>query len=212
MRAFILALLVACTPVTRDAPDIPRQDTARPLVTDQLPYKLERDKVRAWHAANNWCLRRVWPATDEFVVCSWNYQNLRTPPMYSMTAYDSQNRSIAYATFTPVPCRMYGRCDHMFRTTYPSEHEFVDHFNGLYPNLAQRGRAEEMADSAYRVLPSMPQKMFDALQAELQRRFGAPDWQAPHKFGATWATPTSVIGLFVAGNGGWVVETHEMRS
>ncbi len=24
-------------------------------------------------------------------------------------------------------------------------------------------------------------------------------------------TNTSVIGLFVAGNGGWVVETHEMR-
>jgi hypothetical protein len=27
----------------------------------------------------------------------------------------------------------------------------------------------------------------------------------------TWTTRTSEIGLFVAGGGGWVIETHELR-
>ena len=102
---------------------------------------------------------------------------------------------------------MYGRCDGVFRTVYASEHEFVDHSNGLYPHLADRGRAESNSGIE---LPSMQVKMFDALAAELHRRFGAPGWQDPHRFGATWTTQTSSIGLFVAGNGGWVVETHEM--
>jgi hypothetical protein len=212
MRALVLVMVVGCyvpPAVTPGDPDaVPEVKTHRSLVTDQLPYHLERDKVRAWHAANDWCIRRVWPQTDEFVVCNTQYINLKTPPMYSMASYDVEGKTIAYATFTPVPCRMYGRCDGVFRTVYASEHEFVDHSNGLYPHLAERGRGD---DTAAIQLPSMQLKMFDALAVELDRRFGAPEWQDPHRFGATWMTTSSVIGLFVAGNGGWVVETHEMR-
>lgn len=183
----------------------------RPLVTDQLPYQVARADVRAWHMRNGWCVRRVWPSTDEFVVCDaiHPYMNLKTPPMYSMTRYDAGNRSIAYATFTPVPCRMYGRCDSILgRTTYPAEHEFVDHWSGLYAHLADRGRATGGEPVGP---PAMQQRMFKMLSAELDRRFGTPTWREPHEYGETWATTTSEIGLFVAGRGGWVVETHELR-
>jgi hypothetical protein len=185
---------------------------SRSLVTDALPYRVARADVRAWHLKNGWCIRRVWPSTDEFVECEAirPYINLHTPPMYAMAKYDPTGRSIAYATFTPVPCRMYGNCDRILdRTVYASEHEFVDHFNGLYPNLADRGRAEAPQVVG---LPAMQQRMWNALAGELQRRFGTPTWQESHDYGATWATPTSTIGLFVGGSGGWIIETHEMRA
>jgi hypothetical protein len=215
MRSMIVAVVLglgcyvppAVSPNDPDA--IPEVKTHRPLVTDQLPYHLERSKVREWHLGNGWCMRRTWPSTDEFVICNPEYLNLKTPPMYAMARYDADGGTIAYATFTPVPCRMYGRCDAVpGRTVYASEHDFVDHSNGLDDRLVDRGRADGNSEIE---LPSMQVKMFDALAAELRRRFGAPQWQDPHRFGATWATQTSEIGLFVAGRGGWVVETHELR-
>jgi hypothetical protein len=209
----VVAVMIGCyvppavSPADPDA--VPEVKTHRPLVTDQLPYHLERIKVRAWHLANGWCMRRVWTNTDEFYVCLPEYLNLKTPPMYAMARYDAEGGTIAYATFTPVPCRMYGRCDSVYgRTVYAGEHEFVDHSNGLYDRLSERARADGNSTVE---LPSMQMKMFDALAAELRRRFGIPQWQDPHRFGAMWSTPTSQIGLFVAGKGGWVVETHELR-
>jgi hypothetical protein len=190
----------------------PATPITRPLVTDQLPYRVTRADVRAWHAQHGWCIRRTWPSTDEFVVCDaiHPYMNLHTPPMYAMARYDADNRSIAYATFTPVPCRMYGTCDRIYgRTVYASEHDFVDHWTGLRSNLAQIGRDEPAQVTG---LPSMQHRMVDLLVGELDRRFGAPTWRDPHDYGETWATATSEIGLFVGGNGGWVIETHEMRS
>jgi hypothetical protein len=210
----VIAIVAGCyepPPLSPADPDaVPEVETHRSLVTDQLPYQLERDKVRAWHDHNDWCLRRTWPLTDEFVICNRHpYLNKTTPAMYSMARYDTEGRTIAYATFTPVPCRMYGRCDAIYgRTLYASEYDFVDHTSGLYDRLADRGRAAEPSDME---LPAMQQKMFDALAVELRRRFGVPLWQDPHRFGATWMTQSSKIGLFVAGRGGWVVETHEMR-
>jgi hypothetical protein len=186
--------------------------TDRPLVTDSLPYQVSRADVRAWHGKNGWCLRRTWPMTDEFVVCDaiHPYMNLRTPPMYSMARYDTGDRSIAYATFTPVPCRMYGRCDRIFgRTVYPAEHDFVDHWSGLRDNLVAIGRAEPQEAVG---LPSMQRRMVDLLADELDRRFGAPTWRDPHDYGQTWHTRTSDVGLFVGGSGTWIIETHEMRS
>ena len=58
----------------------------------------------------------------------------------------------------------------------------------------------------------MQGRMWTALAGELDRRFGQPTWHEPHDYGATWATPTSTIGLFVGGNGGWIIETHELRT
>jgi hypothetical protein len=201
----VLVVLVACYVEPPATP--PKR---RPLVTDQLPYLFERDRVRAWHLSNDWCLRRVWPSTDEFVICNHHpYLNPTTPAMYALVHYDSANRSTAYAVFTPVPCRMYGRCDAIYgRTLYASEHDFVDHDNGLYDHLADRGRAVEPHGVD---LPEMQQQMLDALVPEMQARFGKPTWADRTRYGMTWATPTSEIGLFVAGRGSWVVETHELR-
>jgi hypothetical protein len=212
MRSILVAVVLAgCSAPPPEAPQNPDPlATHRPLVTDQLPYHLERDKVRAWHDTDDWCRRRTWPATDEFVICNHHpYMNQSTPPMYSMARYDAAGRTIAYATFTPVPCRLYGRCDTLYgRTVYAAEYDFVDHERGLRDHLADRGRAVEPSEVE---MPAMQQRTFDALADELRRRFGPPVWQDPHRFGATWLTPSSEIGLFVAGRGNWIVETHEMR-
>lgn len=214
MQRILIALIVAMAGCQEQAadPQKPAFAPGRPLVTDALPYQVARANVRKWHLDNGWCIRRQWPATDEFVVCEaiHPYMNLHTPPMYAMAKYDAAGKSIAYATFTPVPCRMNGQCDRIFgRTVYASEHEFVDHFNGLYDHLAERGRAEQPEVVG---LPPMQGRMFTALAGELDRRFGAPTWHEPHDYGETWATPTSTIGLFVGGGGGWIIETHELRT
>lgn len=205
MRLVVLLVFAACY-VEPPAQPPPR----RPLVTDNLPYLVERDKVRAWHDHNDWCMRRQWPGTDEFVICNRHpYLNRTTPAMYALVKYDSAQRAIAYAVFTPVPCRMYGRCDEVYgRTLYADEHDFVDHFSGLLDNLANRGRSEERQTVE---LPEMQRLMMNALTPEMMRRFGQPTWADPLHYGVTWATRTSTIGLFVAGRGGWVVETHELR-
>ena len=130
--------------------------------------------------------------------------------MYALVRYDAAGRSIEYAVFTPVPCRMYGRCDAIYgRTLYADEHDFVDHFKGLDDNLAQRGRTVERESVD---LPEMQQLMLDALKPEMMKRFGRPTWADHWRYGATWQTKTSTIGLFVAGRGGWVIETHELRT
>jgi hypothetical protein len=206
MRTLLLLFLVGCA-ATEPVPTAPAH---RALVTDQLPFLVSRSDVRAWHDHNDWCLARQWPQSDEFVVCNRQpYMNSRTPPQHTFVRYDAAGRSIAYATFAPVPCRMYGRCDRIYgRTWWRDDHVFVDHTQGLLDNLAQRGRNTPPEAVAP---PEMQADDFAALANELNARFGAPTWRDPTGYGETWATRTAEIGLFVAGKGGWVVETHELR-
>src|SRR6267142_9424 len=200
MRIFVTLAIIAigCAPEPPISQQ-PKEQFIRPLISDQLPYGFEREKVRAWHDRNDWCRRRTWPTTDEFVVCRRNpYLNPSTPPMYTLVKYDAADRAIEFAVFTPVPCRMYGRCDRVFPgTVYAAEHDFVDHSTGLRDDPASIGRSAEPHATE---LPDMQQRMFDALDVELERRFGPPVWRDPHRYGMTWATQTSEIGLFVAGN------------
>ncbi|HEX4456053.1 MAG TPA: hypothetical protein VH143_34570, partial [Kofleriaceae bacterium] len=118
MQRFFLIVAMAVGAGCHANPE-PAMPITRSLVTDRLPYELSRAEVRAWHAQHGWCIRRTWPSTDEFVVCDaiHPYMNLHTPPMYAMARYDATNRSVAYATFTPVPCRMYGTCDRIYGRT-----------------------------------------------------------------------------------------------
>ncbi|MBV8760669.1 MAG: hypothetical protein JO257_25475 [Deltaproteobacteria bacterium] len=206
MRTLLLLLFLGCA-ATEPAPQTPAR---RALVTDSLPFLVPRAQVRAWHEHNDWCLARQWPQSDEFVVCNRQpYLNSRTPPQHTFVRYDAAQRSISYATFAPVPCRMYGRCDGVYgRTWWRDDHDFVDHEQGLLDNLAQRGRNEPPEETAP---PEMQTDDFRALAQELDTRFGARTWADAHGYGATWATRTAEIGLFVAGKGGWVVETHELR-
>jgi hypothetical protein len=212
MRWIMIATLAVACAETPPA-ESPREldaATQRALVTDNLPFGVDRETTRTWHDRNDWCRRRTWPTTDEFAICNRHpYMQRNTPPMYTLARFDANNHTIAYATFTPVPCRLYGRCDVIYgRTVYAAEHDFVDHEHGLRDHLVDRGRA---AGSGYVDIPSMQQRMIDALGDELRRRYGQPQWQDPHGYGATWTTPTEDIGLFVAGGGGWVAETHELR-
>ncbi|HSN30149.1 MAG TPA: hypothetical protein VLT45_27870 [Kofleriaceae bacterium] len=207
MRTLVLILLVVGCAATEPTPTTPAR---RALVTDNLPFLVPRAQVRAWHDQNDWCLRRQWAQSDEFVLCNRQpYMNPRTPPQHTFVRYDASQRSIAYATFAPVPCRLYGRCDRIYgRTVWRDDHEYVDHWQGLLDNLAQRGRMAEPEEVAP---PEMQADDFAALARELDTRFGAATWRDPKGYGATWATPNAEIGLFVAGKGGWVVETHELR-
>ena len=186
-----------------------RAHYTRPLVTDQLPFMYERANVRARELANDWCLRRYWPHSDEFVVCNPRpYINQSTPPMVTIVRYDATDRAQAYAVFTPVPCRMYGKCDVSMDTQNVWELDFVDHSAGLRGGLIFIGENAKHNDDA---LWSMQQRTVDALTVELANRFGRPVWSDPHQYGAVWQTATSDIGLFVMATGEWVVETHELR-
>ena len=206
MRTLLLLMFLGCA-ATEPAPNTPAR---RALVTDSLPFLVSRSDVRAWHEHNDWCLARQWPQSDEFVVCNRQpYMNARTPPQHTFVRYDAAGRSISYATFAPVPCRLYGRCDRIYgRTWWRDDHAFVDINQGLLDNLAQRGRNTEPEPVGP---PEMQADDFAAMAGELNMRFGAPTWRDANGYGETWATRTAEIGLFVAGKGGWVVETHELR-
>ena len=206
MRTLLLLFFLGCA-ATEPTPQAPAH---RALVTDSLPFLVPRAQVRAWHDHNDWCLARQWPQSDEFILCNRQpYLNARTPPEHTFVRYDAAGRSIAYATFAPVPCRLYGRCDRIYgRTLWRDDHQYVDVEQGLLDNLAQRGRNTEPEVVGP---PEMQADDFAALAQELNARFGEPTWRDPNGYGATWATRTAEIGLFIAGKGGWVVETHELR-
>lgn len=200
MRWLVLLVVIAgCYAEPRPA--------RRPTVVDNVPYGSDRAAVRAWHLAHDWCLRRTWPQSDEFVRCvAGEYINPTTPPMYTVIRYGSSGASVAYAVFVPVPCTMQGRCDRIEGAALPAERPFVDPRHGLDVDLAARGRAVQHPDAP---LPDMQERMFDALAPELDARCGRPTWH--DRYGATWHTRRTEVGLFVGGNGAWIIETHELE-
>jgi hypothetical protein len=208
----VAALLVVSALACASEPQVTdktRPQYQRPLVTDQLPFLAHRQWVRARLSRHDWCQRRTWPHSDEFVICDKRpYLDRSTPPMFSVVAYDSEDRTTAYAVFTPVPCRMYGRCDRLGEGANVMEYDFVDHDRGLRSGLVLVGENAEHLDQE---LGSMQQRMVDALTVELSTRFGSPVWRDRHHYGTAWSTENSDVGLFVVGNGEWVVETHELR-
>ncbi|HTL35616.1 MAG TPA: hypothetical protein VL326_20950 [Kofleriaceae bacterium] len=210
MRPATLALMLSAMGCAEpQVTEANRPQYTRPLVTDQLPFFLERGVLREQQSHNDWCLRRTWPHSDEFAVCDPHpYLNRSTPPMVTIVRYNAADRAMAYAVFTPVPCRMYGRCDSRVDTDNIWERDLVDHDHGLRGGLLFIG---ESAQHHHEELPSMQQRMVDALTVELDKRFGAPVWRDPHQYGSAWSTATADVGLFVVGNGAWVVETHELR-
>lgn len=213
MRFFAVALVLSALGcASTSGPQVTfktRPQYTRSLVTDDLPYLAPRTIVRAHQSKNDWCLRREWPHSDEFVICDRHpYINRSTPPMVTIVRYDDTDRTTAYAVFTPVPCRMYGRCDTLMETNNLWELDFVDHSAGLRTNLVLVGESATHNDED---LWSMQQRMVDALTVELTNRFGAPVWRDPHQYGTAWQTAMSDVGLFVIDKGQWVVETHELR-
>lgn len=202
----VVILLSACA----SSPQVVRSTEARytrPLITDQYPFHLERATARAALAGTGWCQRREWPHTDEFTKCDPHpYLNQSTPSIATFVQYDAQDRATAYAVFTPVPCRMYGRCDYTLGRT-ASDRDFVDHDIGLRSHLADVGRLVSPHEEP---MPGMQQRMIDALGVELKKRFGLPQWKEPREYGWVWTTQTSQVGMFVVDSGAWVVETHEL--
>jgi hypothetical protein len=203
MRLLLVVwLLASCVPEQLPA--------HRPMVVDNVPYGIDRWVVRAWHFAHDWCLRREWPTTDEFVRCEAHpYINPTTPSMFSLIRYDDSGWSVAYAVFTPVPCTMEGRCDQVVgRTRVNADREFVEPGVGLYLDLAERGRALQRANTS---VPDMQGRLYSALRSEIASRRVVHTWSDEHGFGETWETRNTELGLFVASNGAWVVETHEVK-
>jgi hypothetical protein len=201
---FVLALVVlaAC-----GAAQLPAH---RPLVVDNIPYGADRAAIRSWQLAHDWCLRRAWPTTDEFVICNQQpYVNPTTPPMFTMIRYNQAGWSIAYAVFVPVPCTLQQRCDEVTgHSVVNPDYELIDPEAGLYVHLADRAREIERPDAP---LPDMQQRLYDALRTEIASRCGAPTWAAPHGYGETWETKRTELGLFVSSNGAWIIETHEIK-
>jgi hypothetical protein len=136
------------------------------------------------------------------------YLKQSTPPMFTIVRYDALDRVMALAVFTPVPCRMYGKCDRLLQRSNIEEPDLVDHDAGLRVGLVALGQRGPTHDYD---LPSMQQRMIDGLSVELQNRFGLPVWRDVHAYGTVWATRYSEIGLFVLDRGRWVVETYEFH-
>ena len=183
----------------------------RPLVVDNVPYGADRGAVRAWHFAHDWCLRRAWPTTDEFVRCNPRpYVNPTTPSMFTMIRYDDRGWSTSYAVFVPVPCTMQQRCDEVVgHTRVNPDYELVEPGVGLYLDATERGRWIERAAT---VVPEMQARMYSALRREIESRRVVRTWADAFGFGETWETRNTELGLFVSSNGAWIIETHEIKA
>jgi hypothetical protein len=192
----VVWLLASCVPEQLPA--------HRPMVVDAIPYGANRAEIRAWHLAHGWCIRRVWPTTDEFVRCDLRPEaNPTFPAVFSMIRYDAAGWSISYAVFAPV--------QHIFNfmpfeRLLDPDHELVDPAEGLYLDLADRGRAIERPRANPRL---RTRRLFAALADELDQRCGKPTWKSA--WGETWQTKRTELGLFVASNGHWIIETHEVK-
>ena len=203
----LLGLLAACMP----PPPPPR-----PLVVDNVPYGANRQAVRGWHQAHGWCMLRTWPTTDEFERCDPRPEaNPTFQPIFTIIRYDASGGSISYALFVPVRFMevegSYVRGDHLhwWESKTTPDHDFVDPATGLMTDLASHGRAIDQ--------PSFPPeeeqwRLFDALAAELDHRAGKRAWAEDRGWGAIWKTKASEMGLFIASNGHWIVETHELEA
>jgi hypothetical protein len=198
---FLACLVIGCMP----PPPPPR-----PLVVDNVPYGANREAARAWHLAHGWCIRRTWPTTDEFERCDPRPQaNPTVVPIFTIIGYDANGGSVSYVLFTPVQFLSRERAMHLrwWESKTNPDQEFVDPASGLLTGLAARGRAIHQ--------PSYPPeeeqwRLFDALAAELDKRAGKRAWAEDRGWGAIWRMKASEIGLFVASNGHWIVETHEL--
>ncbi|MEO6210429.1 MAG: hypothetical protein ABIQ10_09930 [Gemmatimonadaceae bacterium] len=204
--AAVLLLVSACASSPQVTPATEVQYT-RPLITDQYPFLLERANARVALSRTGWCQQREWPHTDEVSRCDPRpYLNQSTPSIRIFIEYDDEDRAIAYAVFTPVPCRMYGRCDYTLGRTAATR-DFLDVDTGLRRHLVDIGRGVSPHEEP---MAGMQQRMIDALGVELRHRFGAPVWKEPRDYGWVWTTTTSQIGMFVVDGGNWVIETHEL--
>lgn len=180
----------------------------RTLVTDDVPAGAERARVRAWLLDHDWCQARSWESTDEYRSCERSpYLNPSTRSMYSLFRYEG-GRVASIAIFVPVPCRMYGRCDRLF--PHPGvrrDQPFVDPRKGLVDDLVGEGRKATPTPDP---VPSMQRRLIDGLAVELEARYGAPESKNEVATAIVWRTSSGEeIGLFLAPNGQWVVETHE---
>jgi hypothetical protein len=176
------------------------------MIVDAIPYGANRPDIRAWHRAHGWCIRRMWPTTDEFERCDPSKgANQTFPPIFSMIRYDDAGWSISYAVFAPVPLAFDFA---WWESRVNPDHEFVDPAEGLYVDLADRGRAIERPAAYPRPLAAA---LSELLAREIDKRCGAPTWTADQGWGKTWETKRTELGLFVTSNGHWIVETHEIK-
>jgi hypothetical protein len=174
----------------------------RSLVTDDLHYDEPRDDVRAWHDAHGWCQRVSGDVLDDFTACHVAMLAPHTPPVESLVEY-REGRVEAFAVFVPVPCRVTGRCDQMSRSTgprwLPRPGESFVHY------MADLGLHQVPPDE----IPSMQRQTLDALEVELDHRYGPPIWSNAVRSAMRWnAQQGEHIALFLDARGYQVIETH----
>jgi hypothetical protein len=194
MRAsLVLLTLAACAS---------SNSVRRALVTDNLHPGEERATVAAWHDAHQWCRGVSLDTVDEFLACHVAMMEPHTPAVESLVEY-KDGRVDALAVLVPVPCRVTGFCDHV----HPTQHLDPLYRPGgwLIREIASVGLHLDPPDE----IPSMQQRTLDAMEVELDHRYGAPVFANAKRSAMTWSAPDGEhIALFLDGNGGWVVETH----
>ena len=153
----------------------------RSLVTDYLHHGELRDDVIAWHDAHRWCRGPTSGGFDVFEACHVAMLDRHAPPVAVKVEY-LDGFAVAVEVLVPVPCRVTGFCDRM-----PSPSEL-----------------ESPGD-----VPSMQRKTLDALEVELDARYGTPSWLDPAHTRMRWLTLTGeTIVLALDARGASVDEVH----
>jgi hypothetical protein len=189
MRAsLVLLTLAACAS---------SNSVRRALVTDNIHPGEARAVVLAWHDAHNWCRGHSGDGLDEFMACHVAMLEPHTPAVESLVEY-KDGRVDALAVLAPVPCRLTGFCDHV----NPSEQLDPGYRPGgsWVRELAQTGIHTVPPDE----IPPMHRRLLDAMEVELDHRYGQPAWANSARSAMTWAAPDGEhIALFLSAGGGW---------
>jgi hypothetical protein len=200
MRAsLVVFLLAACAGSSSNS-------VRRSLVTDDLHPGEARAVVTAWHDAHQWCKGDTSDTIDEFRAC--HVAMYTAPPVESVVEY-KDGRVDALAVLVPVPCRITGFCDHVRQGDNPI-HEAAGSLLHRIEDVGVRQTADTELETVFEDdIPSMHQRTLDAMEVELDHRYGAPTWANAKRSAMTWAPADGEhIALFLDERGGWVVETH----
>lgn len=199
----VIGLVAACGPLDRSG--------RRPLVIDVTPLGTSRAGVKAWHLDNDWCGARTWEQSDEYVTCAPRAYR----PGGGSRSGDERIRSFFHFTgetmdasvvFAPVVCTHTDCNLRLGVDGWKAGPPFIVFGAGLIATPTTAGRD---AAQSYE-MPGDQRRLLDAMKLELVRRYGEPDWTSANGAAMTWHQPTDEIGLFLAADALWTVETHQV--
>lgn len=178
----------------------------RSLVTDETPLGTRRAEVHAWQLANDWCEARTWTRSDEYVTCVPRaYEGREDDRLHTFFRFEG-DVAVASAVYAPVPCTHRDCTFPLGVTTALEDAPFVVFDDGLVTAPTTAGREAALSIQ----MPGDQARLMDALSRELVARYGLPAWTSASGTAMVWHAPREQVGLFLAADGMWTVETHQL--